>query len=143
MTLSSLCCSLENAKKLKELGVPQTGFFSWWITTDRDDTPALNKSSKHNCPVCGHPEAPYFAEVSAFTASELGEMLPHEVNGFAFRCDRAQCGTRFEWRIAYWEELTDGDEMRFEVFSSANEADARAKMLIYLLEQKLIPMMMK
>lgn len=78
MKLESQVIPLTAAKRLKELGVKQESVWSWYITTDRDDTPSLNRSGYH-CPTCGHPRAPYFAEVAAYTADELAPMLPRSI----------------------------------------------------------------
>lgn len=75
MKLHDTVCTVEQALRLKELGVSQSAYFSWFLATDRDDTPGLNRASG-GCPVCGHPTAPYIKEVSAFSVAELGQMLP-------------------------------------------------------------------
>jgi hypothetical protein len=41
--LEKQVCNLELAKRLKELGVKQESFWAWYETTDRDDTPRLNR----------------------------------------------------------------------------------------------------
>lgn len=76
MKLSDQVCTLEQAKRLKKLGVKQDSILSWYSSRDRDDTPGLNKSRQYDCPTCGHPNASYFEEVAAYTTAELGVMLP-------------------------------------------------------------------
>lgn len=143
MELEDQVVSLELSKKLKELGVKQESLWSWWITTDRDDTPTLNRSSSKNCPICGHPRAPYFAEVAAFTVAELGEMLPQEIlvpnkhykaRRHLLRFGRYSVGPGLlPWYIRYVFSKVTHFEQRGET-----EANVRAKMLIYLIENKLI-----
>lgn len=76
MNIINQCCTLEQSKNLKLLGVKQVAAFSWYIATDRDDTPGFNRASENGCAICGHPVAPYIEEVSAFTVAELCQMLP-------------------------------------------------------------------
>jgi len=65
---------------------------------------------------------------SAFTVAELGEMLPEMI-------DNLQILT---WKKTWREQMTYFCEHRDNVFSAETEAEARAKMLIYLLENKFI-----
>lgn len=130
MTLELQVCSLELAQKLKELGVKQESIWAWWIATDRDDTPALNRHPDKDCPTCGHPSAPYFEWISAFTVAELGEMLPELYNTYH---DSNPIGG-----LETWECVAEDTNEDIPFFRAETEADARAKMLIYLLENNLI-----
>lgn len=115
MTLESQVVSLELAKLLKELGVKQDAYFSW--RDDKKDGWTLvwpwNKGRE------------YF---SAFTVAELGEMLPENLNITSMRFPNNR-----------WQTIIDLDEDSYKSHSEGdNEVDARAKMLIHLLENKLI-----
>lgn len=111
MKLEDQVCSLELAKQLKELGVKQESIWYWHKYQDRDWEATLAES-----------------DLSAFTVAELGEMLPEFVGSWRehdnfWHCDNSELGeNRRVW-------LT---------FNADTEADARAKMLIYLIENKLI-----
>lgn len=118
MKLEQQVCSLELAKKLKELGVKQESLFWYervkvagkneWL---KDWTLAFNNNSK-----------PYSEAyiLSAFTVAELGQILPDKIL-YELYHDHL-------WQInAYGQKIIVD-----------TEADARAKMLIYLLENKLI-----
>lgn len=110
---------MELAKKLDNLRVRRDSYFSW-------------KSHEH--PLTGVPigydlyrtndtDIDFDSEISAFTVAELGEMLQkyyasHKEED-CFRCFGDINGT-------------------MKSFTANTEADARAKMLIYLLENKLI-----
>lgn len=122
MKLSDQVCTLDQAKRLKELGINQEAYFSWFYATDRDDIPSLNKASRHDCAMCGHPITPYFAEVSAWTVAELGLMLPC---GY----DTMQCSGE-GW---HGYDLDTGDYGPYPT-----EAMCRGYMLIHLLETKTI-----
>jgi hypothetical protein len=122
--LEKQVCNLELSKRLKELGVKQESLWSWWIATDRDDTPALNRSSQKNCPTCGHPSAPYFGEIAAFTVAELDDLLKTYLHKIIY------LETTEEW-VVY-------PIIKVPPQTAEKGADARAKMLIYLVEQKLV-----
>jgi hypothetical protein len=135
MKLEQQLCSLELAKRLKELEVKQDSYF-WWtdygmphIITDKSIF--WEKTQKQRC-------------FSAFTVAELGEMLPMNVlpdndkktrgNGYWLECVKENG----QWSVDYicWGDVDD--TKRLYKTKSETEADARAKMLIYLLENKLI-----
>jgi hypothetical protein len=66
MPIEQQVCSYELAKQLAELGVRQESVF-WWV--DRKLTYTGGRAS----------HAPRQGGIAAFTAAELGEMLPDEV----------------------------------------------------------------
>jgi hypothetical protein len=120
MKLENQVCSLQLAKRLKELGVRQSSHFYWqkkifandppvdpWILNDSIDTHALEN-------------------ISAFTVAELGEMLAEGL----FRSWKSSSGhwycTYLPLRRGEHEEMGD------------TEARARARMLIYLIENSLV-----
>jgi len=123
MNLEQQVCSLDLAKRLKELGVKQESAWYWkhntesphgsideWVLVHYDNEPYQVGSEYH---------------VAALTVAELGEMfgeseLPFYDDG--------------EWKSAGYYDLPSGRQR----LTADTEADARAKMLIYLLEQKLI-----
>lgn len=130
MKLEDQVCSLELAKKLKELGVKQESYFHWTITKAPDMTwEVKNYISDID-----------YGNCSAFTVAELGEMLPWRFRGFVLRAVCNVLDKKEElksWELAYWEEGHE-DETRFEIIVADTEADARARMIIYLIENKFI-----
>lgn len=114
MKLENQVVSLELAKKLKELGVKQDSLLCWSKINEMVWLSDDFKNSRY-----------YSLEafISAFTVAELGEILKR--NGCksfqSFDVDGMWC---------CWHRSTN--------FIADTEADARAKMLIYLLENKLI-----
>lgn len=112
MKLENQVCLLDLAKKLKELGVKQESLF-WW----QGYLHSMNRVELVNTENLDTGYDHY----SAFTVAELGEMLPIGVSS----------------RKSY----TGGDFMvKYKtVYKRADtEVNARAKILIYLLENKLI-----
>lgn len=102
-------CSLELSKRLKELGVKQESYFCWW-------------------------QADNLENYSAFTASELGEILP--------KGTVLTNGNKTFWEICINIPIAE-NRLHFNKFVSdkiktVNEADARATMIIYLLENNLM-----
>jgi hypothetical protein len=84
-------------------------------------------------------------DVSAFTVAELGEMLPKEIwvktkrnvkKKAWLHCIYETDGAT--WDIWYKTNTIDEDLEYLPLQSDSSEADARAKMLIYLIENKLI-----
>jgi hypothetical protein len=121
MNIEQQVCGLELAKKLKELGVKQESFFCWM---DGTTPPTLwrDEALKENY------KGAYRFVYSAFTVAELGEMLPSERSTF-----RDQHSGK--WKI-YVHSVMSG--LVSKVIQAEIEADARAEMLIHLVENKLI-----
>ena len=125
MTIEQQACSFELAKRLKELGVKQESYF-YWVGDVRIEKESLFIVSCENplvvCPI----------KYSAFTVAELGEILPPVLQHD--RSDRVSelSINRFQnlWLYSYGDFLADDRNF------SDTEADARASLLIYLLEKK-------
>jgi hypothetical protein len=80
MDLQKQVCSLELAKRLKELGVQQESVFAWLVESDGSGT----LTTKDDRPQRSFYRADEWC--SAFTVAELGELLPEsiELNGEHF-----------------------------------------------------------
>lgn len=118
MKLKHQVTSLKLSKKLKELGVKQESLFEWVNTN-------LGKWK-----ILGHWEMFPDVKVSAFTCSELGEMLPGGTSSYKFYYSEAD---RWDWAC-----IPRGKFDRKTAQYEGSEANARAKMLIYLIEDKLL-----
>lgn len=135
MTLEQQVVSLELAKRLKELGVKQRSVFWWCDPSDGDKADIGFIRDNH---------VGYKVYFSAFTVAELGQLLPWRskrvdtVNNTELVFTKLHNGTDI-FVCAYWDEDSDhlygGMKVRFD---DENEANSRAKMLIYLLENKLM-----
>lgn len=128
MKLENQVCALEYSKKLKELGVKQESLFYWshsqrtgWFLANRRDV------------LIGEENVPIENAVSAFTVAELGEMLQSPLGVMPIMY--SDLGQWYFWPS---EELAKNLPHPRLPVSANTEADARAKMLIYLLENKLI-----
>lgn len=117
MKLEQQVCGLELAKRLKELGVKQDSFYLW----DGVDKNLIRADADgwliERC-------------YSAFTVAELGEMFPETPAYFSFKSRDASQNNGLFW-VA---KRSDGTNVHLE--QAKTEADARAKMLIYLLASK-------
>ena len=133
MPLEKQVCSLEPAKQLKALRVRQDSVFHWhW---HRDQLPALLKDYENTHPA--------WDSCSAFTVAVLGELLPTRVfvpykgkipdRGYWFECGR-HLGTVEPFWCRY---KLAGTDKKLE-YRADTEANVRAKMLIYLMENKLV-----
>lgn len=110
MKLEQQVTSLELSKKLRELGVKQESIFSW---VELDGEYRLIDSEPDG----------WNNGVSTFTVAELGEILGEDLPKIFQNVDR-------KWILFNPYEGTNT--------THNTEADARAKMLAYLLENKLI-----
>jgi len=128
--------SLELAKRLKELGVKQESVWAWYETTDRDDTPRLNRFGEH-CTVCTLPTQAFEEKYYAFTVADLGEMFPYDQD----TADVLIIVSGHKNNGGYFCHSDKGAhfiEVNYSLpFIAHTEADARAKMLIYLVENGL------
>ena len=126
MELKKQVCSLELAKRIKELGVKQD---SLCFYLDYEDIRGVRLV------VDEWQDAKEYKTYSAYTVAELGEMLPDylTLNHNILQLDILKIET--DWVINY----RIGCAKAASIGIRANtEADARAKMLIYLIENKLI-----
>jgi hypothetical protein len=129
MKLEQQVCSLELAQKLKELGVKQecSEYDAYWVNPGGRGWKLFFLETQEDPPT----QTPY-EWCRAFTVAELGEMLPFEIATDESR-KLGHCGMSMQngkW-LAWWF----GDGYSLE---ATTEADARVKMLIYLLENTLI-----
>lgn len=124
MKLSDQVCSLKLSKRLKELGVEQTALSFW---NNEVDPPKVIFS--------GYEVAQYGGFCSAFTVAELGELLKPFKLPYIYRADDG-----YKWRIQE-DEIHNFDYEKMgkaiDFYYSNTEANARAKMLIYLIENNL------
>jgi hypothetical protein len=73
-------------------------------------------------------------DLAAFTVAELGEMLPMKIDDLHWlKEEKGAAG----FSVSYNYCVGDGTHHMAVEKTSASEADARAKMLIYLVENKL------
>lgn len=123
--------SLELSKKLKELGVSQESLF-YWIYTDAPladgsrDKVVLGTTLRDSHWELGGEQDTY----SAYTVAELGDLLP-EPDGRGW-VDFTKLKGRYvvTFKVNSLKKLAS--------FQSPTEADARAKMLVYLIENGLL-----
>jgi hypothetical protein len=129
MKLEEQIVSLELAEKLKELGVKQDSLFYWSLNEHRN----VGWNVFYEFESFGPDE--WFARdlekhISAFTVAELGLLLKDfSVSASTWRDNKS----------GKWDVLVDHEILIGSVdLASETEADTRAKMLIYLLKNKLI-----
>lgn len=134
MKLEDQVVSLKLAKKLKELGVKQDSLVEW--------RRFHSVTSHYSEWFLGYSDDPLIPDeiCAAFTVAELGEILPYEM------CDQHEDLPYFlttekrenptYWMVYFREE--DRGVLADRVEEATTEADARAKMLIYLIENNLL-----
>lgn len=133
MNLENQVVSLELAKKLKELGVKQESLF-YWNCDDEGYTSRIDQENKHGQKdrfFIGDTVTFTWLSYSAFTASELAEMLPNTIE--------AESGDELylqlmnddgEWAVYYDED--------FPIFTDKSLVEALAACLIHLIKNNLI-----
>jgi hypothetical protein len=164
MNLSDQVCSLELAKRLKELGVQQESLFIWseryWTKNNINEKNEIRSYLTFN-PSTFHSES--IAEYSAFTVAELLDLIPRIIdikknepfNLFRFILKKTfivegnmlnliaktqylvnfECdSTELEGQDAWLRRLLVG----YSEFADENCANALAKILIHLIEQEII-----
>lgn len=137
MELSKQVCSLELSQKLKELGVKQESLFYFYSKAPHTLLCEMRKGMWLD--EDGWPSTTLEVDdlISAFTVAELGELLPYEVEDFNHTYRLHSSKENGKYVLSYL--LKDSSDGEFLLVSEADtEADARAKCLVYLLENKLI-----
>ena len=134
MKIDDQVCSLEISRRLKELGVKQDSVF-WWTLDHKADWEAVHMHSASELSISnGH-------VLSAFNVAELGEMLPWSIDETDL--GRKVGGRRWNLLIRHPRNSADGWAVAYYINSSEHslhdewgdkEADARGKMLIWLIE---------
>lgn len=138
MRLENQVTSLETSKKLKELGVEQESIFFWIQTYDSTLAPILNHSIARTPDVRGDlylvDKSPNERNYSAFTTSELAEMLPEiiKLNDVINWVEITKYGKEYQVRYRTFEMPSKicGREKSL--------VEALAACLIHLKENKLI-----
>lgn len=155
MKLENQVCTIEQARKMKELGIVQESLFYHWNEKTpansnlqyygyaQDQIPWITILGKRSN-VSGY-ERWTNEEVSAFTVAELGVMLPEEqaykffstyYNDHSGNWEVEYRGFKTDDELEDWNSIepppkiyeTEGD----------TEAQARAEMIIWLLENKIV-----
>lgn len=127
MNIKNHVVSLELSKQLKISGYPQQSFFYW---------AAIGDSWTLRSP--DYPKRPAGEIVAAPLASELGEQLPMEIekHGLLYElhiCKNTEWG---EWYCNY--SRIEKTELLGYGRQDKSEADARAKMWLYLKQEGLL-----
>lgn len=118
--------SLEMSQKLAEVGLPVDDGLAWWCAI-QGEWKCLSTDAA----------AQRFGEIEcslrAYTASELGQMLPTTINRlYVLEGYRAESGV---WVIYYRDRTLYGCEtMSGTYVEEKHEADARAALLLKLIE---------
>jgi len=116
MKIEEQVVSFELAKKMVELGIKQDSLFLWEITKEQEDLCSASVVFSAKC--CKDDD--YLEYYPAYTVAELGDMLP------AGYCSKKWPGKhKYMWRCC---NFFLPNNMTY----AETEADARAKMLIFL-----------
>lgn len=131
MKIEQQVCTLEQAKRLVEIGLYAPSLFVYFKADNHSGIVLSGMYMRHVWIVTGCAyEASDVNITPAYTVSELGVMLP--TLGFEFVKSNDGKGKDFFWVSgSYWK--INGFKIH-----DPNEASARARMLIHLLESKIV-----
>ncbi len=127
MKLEDQVISLDNAKKLKELGVKQDSLFYRCLQINGSEDRWIN---------FGNDLHEYNEIYSAFTAAELLEILPEFIRNYNLIINKES----ESYYVFYEEQDVDlyTANSKFLIFNDKNLSNSLAKTLIFLIENKLI-----
>jgi len=128
MKMEDQVCSIELAKRLKELGVKQDSLFYWkeiGLSTDRWIIDFCEKPLKE------------FDDrwCSAFTVAELGNLLPDTIT---IGDEKFYLTMSVDKHVYYENMKKDEEYWDFETSDDHNEADSRASMILHLIKYNLM-----
>lgn len=129
MKLQDQVITIDQAKRLKELGIAQESFFRHQHNPETIYRRESQTIDSGDFTVMDPGE--WFA---AFTVAELGAMLPGSVAFGSKRGSLKIIRTGDYWEVRYSDQQSD-----FAMETGKTEAQARGEMLIYLLHCKLLP----
>lgn len=127
--MKSICTSLELSKKLKEVGFPQESLFYWWVDVEDSDEEKIDPEVG-----IGKSRVSFMENISAPTAEEIGRELPE----YLYKTG-ANYFLKMMSGIIYFKAQSADGKIFDTPSSSKSEANARAKMYIYLKENNLLP----
>lgn len=128
-------CTLDQGKKLEELGVKADAIFFWYRGFSNVNGPAGTLVTKEWCDERCVQNAIY----PAYTVAELGEMLPHTLFGEKMLIVSAPSEeTEYLWCAMYVDVTEALSEVKEHWADGDTMAEALAQLLIYLLTNKLI-----
>lgn len=134
LNLKEQVASLELSKELKAVGVPQESYF-WWVKDMFGNGYKLENWKGQYAEGLVEVDT-YFA---AFSVAELGEMLPMSIikneKAYDFETIRLRAGKGQLWLINY---RVSGQRHPVAIADGNTEANARAKMVLYLVKEGLL-----
>ena len=143
MKLEDQVVSRELSEKLKALGVNKEPVF-YWIEVNKDKWECwelIHLMQHWEC--CHQRNEKPVAKIPAYSVAELGELLPAGISLTPYKTYYLVChkdGHNNSWRLAY--ETHKGTRLTVEnkeaYVLAETEADTRALLLIYLIENNLI-----
>lgn len=148
MRIEEQICSIEQAEKLKELGVVQSSCF-YYVNNWRnpkfepvnDGEHVIQGSERHFTRIRGQERSAEVEFVSAYTATELGvllpNILPHETVNYGIVLRQSlPDGKALDYYMAEYMEVYTDLDYGATVFCGAGETEAqsRGNLLIYMIE---------
>lgn len=137
MKLENQVISFELAQKLKELGVQNESQFRWWKGIGSQYLMPTDWSQFNMEPKPSYDTADVREYFPAYTVAELGEILPYWLPIKKRVRTQEWFFVSYKLTLGWFLKYENGSQSLYGV-TDKSEANARAKMLIYLLENKLV-----
>lgn len=142
MDIKNQVCTLAQAKRLKELGVCQESIFSYFKAPHHAGICNTDMSTRHVWILSGNPYDQEDIELTAaFTVAELGVMLPDRFlyNGEQCFVDSTKYCNWKPWIAGVHTVWAHNKPVVAKKYIPAEtEAEARAALLIHLLESSIL-----
>lgn len=139
LPLEKQVCSLESAKRLKKLGVRQESLFYWYNHPQNDGYKIMKEWDGAFCVTDWISHGPIY---SAYTVAELGELLIKVYGGCGIETMLLDTGIFCFPQVKYRD--VEHIKARHEFMDTClqnvmpkTEAEARARMLAYLIERSI------
>lgn len=153
LSLEDQVCAIEHAKRFDEIGITQKSLWYWCESKDKDIKPEILQGTL-NYYDYNTTEKQISKIYSAFTVAELGKMLPEIITKIHHLSNNKVKIIPYDLIFIKHDNTLDYSHITCSnngflkindslfppeiIFRDTTEANARAKMLIYLLENKLI-----
>jgi hypothetical protein len=139
MKLTSLVVSVHIAQRLKNFNLSIISCFYWHQEKITEDPQLFaNDISQNMMPwklTIGKPDYIVYKELSAYCASELGELLPRCIVALGIEYILSYLFHNQKWEYFYYDIETNKNLISV---SASTEQDARALLLIAIIENKYI-----
>jgi len=132
MNIEDICCSCEYAKNIKESGIKQNSIFSWMESLNKRSYLEINQ----DIPITNN-----IKKYSAFTASELMNMLPESIkkgDWYLLTIEKWRDEKNKDTYKSYYINDTSSNSIQNKECRTNSLENSLANLLIYIIEKKFV-----